>query len=205
MHPYLVTRHEMPDAPDAAFSRADVEMADVEMADAYHQPARPDPPPLGFHYTARAVAMETPFMILLHHLRAAVERRDARQIEFQLRRILALTFLVPDADRAATAWPNVDLPLRALRGDAPGPYEFACASPDGRHLVRVRLPAAHRAQPGGGYAHLLAAPHERAAGAYGANAPPAITIQYVGSLRFQQYDNARHRLRQLRPPAVANS
>jgi hypothetical protein len=71
--------------------------------------------------------------------------------------------------------------------------------------VRVRLPAGHRAQPGDGYARLFGAPHERAAGAAAVAAPPAITIQYVGSLRFQQYDNARHRLLRLRPPAVANS
>jgi hypothetical protein len=46
MHPYLVTRLELPDAemPDAAFSRlsmADAEMADADDAGSNNHPARP--------------------------------------------------------------------------------------------------------------------------------------------------------------------
>ena len=173
MHPYLVTRLELADAPDAempdaAFSQlnmADAEMADADDAGSNNHPARPadmrhhdmrhlPPHPLHhathcFTYTARSVAVEPRFMLFLHHLREAVERRDDRQIEFQLRRILKLTFFVDEADLeigAADAWANVDMRLQALRGGNDpgmlGPYEAAFASPAGRHRVRD-LPRGH--------------------------------------------------------------
>jgi hypothetical protein len=125
----------------------------------------------------------------------------AEIVEFQLRRIMGITFVVDDAaadqigerNRLADAWANVSLEAQALRGrNDPGmlgPYEAAFASPDGRHRVRVRLPAVRRHVPGDGYQELFAAPAES-----------AISIQYVGSLRFLQYDTARQRLRQVRPP-----